>query len=136
MQIKLLQKLVIKDFQYLMYYLKKIKEDIEAYNDFCSNNKLLLDKEEYIQKIWKDNAINLYPYLYTINNITTTEFNGFLIYFIQHALAVDINICEVKKIFYEETNTFDNNLDIFYKIIMGDKLILISLLSVMQYYFI
>ena len=119
-----------------MYYLKKIKEDIEVYNDFCSNDRLVLDKEEYIQKIWNDYAINLYPYLYTINNITTTEFNGFLIYFIQHASAVDINVSKVTKILHEEKNTFDNNLEMLYKIIMGDKLILISLLSVMQYYFI
>lgn len=133
---KALQKMVMKDTQYLMYYLKKMKVEIEVYNDFCSNEKFVLDKEEYINKIWKDYAIDLYPYLYTINNITTTEFNGFLIYFIQHALAVDINVSKVRKIFYEGKTKFNTNLDMFYSIIEGDKMMLISLLSVMQYYFI
>jgi hypothetical protein len=133
MQIKALQKMVMRDSQYLVYYLKKNKEDIEAYNYFCSNEKLILDKEEFIDKIWKDYSIDLYPYLYTVNDITTTEFKGFLIYFIQHALIVDINVSKVRQVFCEN---FDNNLDMFYSIIMGDKMILISLLSVMQYYFI
>lgn len=126
--------MIIKDTQYLMYYLKKTKEEIEVYNDFCSNEKLVLDKEEYVEKIWKDYAIDLYPYLYTINNITATEFKGFLIYFMQHASAVDINVSKIRKIFYEDK--YNNNLDMFYSIIEGDKMMLISLLSVMQYYFI
>jgi hypothetical protein len=136
MQLKALQKMVMRDTQYLMYYLKKTKEDIALYNDFCSNEKLILDKEEFIDGVWKDYAIDLYPYLYTINNITSNEFKGFLIYFIQHALAVDINVSKVRQIFYEDNNNIDNNLDMFYSIIMGDKVILISILSVMQYYFI
>lgn len=128
--------MVMRDTQYLMYYLKKTKEDIEVYNDFCSNNKSVLDKEEFINKVWKDYSIDLYPYLYTINSITLIEFKSFLIYFIQHALAVDINVSKTSAIFYEDNKIYDNNLDLFYSIVMGDKMILISLLSVMQYYFI
>lgn len=136
MQIKALQKMVMRDTQYLMYYLKKTKEDIEIYNDFCSNNKSVLTKEDFINQIWKDYSIDLYPYLYTINNITFTELKSFLIYFIQHALAVDINVSKIIKIFYEGDEIYNNNLDLIYSIIIGDKMILISLLSVMQYYFI
>ena len=128
--------MVMRDSQYLMYYLKTTKEDIEVYNDFCSTEKSVLDKEEFVNDIWEKYSIDLYPYLYTINSITLTELKGFLIYFIQHANAVDINVCKVKRIFYEDNNKFKNNSDIFYSIVMGDKMLLISLLSVMQYYFI
>lgn len=128
--------MVMRDTQYLMYYLKKTKEDIEVYNDFCSTNKSVLDKKDFINKTWKDYSIDLYPYLYTINNITFTEFKSFLIYFIQHALAVDINVSKISALFYENNKICGNNLDLFYSIVMGDKMILISLLSVMQYYFI
>lgn len=128
--------MVMRDNQYLMYYLKKTKEDIEIYNDFCSNEKSLLNKEAFISKTWKDYSIDLYPYLYTIHNSTSTEFKSFLIYFIQHATAIDINVSKVRKIFHEDTTNTENNLEIFYRIIMEDKMMLISLLSVMQYYFI
>lgn len=136
MQIKVLQKLIMKDTQYLMYYLKKTKENIGVYDEFCSNEKLLLDNEDFIRKVWKEYSIDLCPYLFTINNITDTEFKSFLIYFIQHASAVDINVSQVKKAFYHDRTVSDNNLNTFYRIIMGDKMLLISLLSVMQYYFI
>lgn len=128
--------MVMRDSQYLMYYLKKTREDIEVYNDFCVTEKSVLDKEEFVNDIWEKYSIDLYPYLYTINSITLTELKSFLIYFIQHANAVDINVCKVKRSFYEDNNKFKNNSDIFYSIVMGDKMLLISLLSVMQYYFI
>lgn len=133
---KSLQKLVMTDTQYLMYFLKKTKEDTEFYNEFCSTEKSVLDKEEFIERIWNNYSIDLYPYLYTINSISATEFKSFLIYFMQHALAVDINVSKVAKILNDESNKLSSNLDIFYNIIMGEKIILVSILSVMQYYFI
>ena len=134
---KTLHKMVIKDTQYLIYFLKKNKETIQDYKDFCSNEEMFAEIRDNIQNISNEHSIDLYPYLYTINTITKTEFNSFFIYFIQHALSVDINVDKVLEILKEYKNTLDkNNLEVFLRIIKIDKLVLVSILSVMQYYFI
>jgi hypothetical protein len=137
MHIKTLQKMVIKDAQYLMYYLRKHKTNIQEYKHFCSGLQLSHEQEEYISHVLNTCSIDLYPYLYTAHIITTTEFNSFLIYYIQHASYVDINVDKVLDIFTcHKDNSDISNIDKLLGIIMNDTLLLISLLSVMQYYFI
>ncbi len=134
---KTLHKMVVKDTQYLMYFLKKNKNSIDDYKYFCSSEEFSDNIITYIQKVSNDYSIDLYPYLYTIKTITKTEFNGFFIYYIQHASSVDIKVDKVLEILKQNKNTSCNNtLDVFLSILKIDSLILISILSVMQYYFI
>lgn len=133
MHIKTLQKMISKDAQYLMYYLRKHKKNIQEYNNFCTVLKLSRENEEYISQVLNTCSIDLYPYLFTLQMITTTEFNSFLVYYIQHASYADINVDKALDIF---SNTEMSNMDKLFSIIMSDTLLLISLLSVMQYYFI
>lgn len=125
--------MVIKDAQYLMYYLRKHKKNVQEYKTFCSVLQLSNEYDEYIMEVLNNCAIDLYPYLYTVQTITTTEFNSFLIYYIQHASSVDINVNKASDIL---TKSEMSNVDKLFNIIMSDTLVLISLLSAMQYFFI
>ena len=137
MHTKALQKLVMKDTQYLMYYLKKHKKEVQEYKDFCSLEPFAHDIEEHVESILNEYSIDLWPYLYTVQMITSTEFNGFLIYYIRHASSSDINVDYVSDYFKDnKDNNALTNIAKFLSITKNDPLTLISLLSVMQYYFI
>lgn len=133
MHIKTLQKMVTKDAQYLLYYLKKHKKNMQEYKTFCSAIELSKENEEYIKNVLNTCSIDLYPYLYTVHMITITEFNSFLIYYIQHASSVDINVNKASDVL---THSDKSNVEKLLSIIMSDTLVLISLLSLMQYFFI
>lgn len=137
MHTKTLQKMVIKDTQYLMYYLKKHKKEVQEYKDFCSLEQFSQDTDDYIETVLNDYAIDLWPYLYTVHMITSTEFNSFLIYYVRHASSSDIDVDTVSDYFANKKNiTTLTNIAKLLSITKKDPLILISLLSVMQYYFI
>lgn len=132
---KTLHKMVIKDTQYLLYYLKKNKGDIQDYTDFCASGYFTNDIIEHVKTVSNSYSIDLQPYLYTIKTITDTEFNSFFIYYIQHASSADIKVDKVLELI-NKNKVKQNNLDAFLSVVMIDKLTLISILSVMQYYFI
>jgi hypothetical protein len=142
MNIKTLQKLVYKDNQYILYYLKRNKLCLQEYEDFCSTS-INSEHDEYINTVWEDMSIDLLPYLYTINNILNVEFNSLLIYVIQYASSVDIDIMKIReyiinnKKFSNNINNFNNdNINVFIDMIKHDKVLMVILISVMQYYFI
>lgn len=136
MTIKTLQKFVMRDTQYLMYYLKKNKQNLEDYEDFCSKEQSSSEHTDFINEVWETMCINLLPYIFTIANISDKEFRSLLIYYIQHAVSAELDVSVISEHIKHEMRLEKDNIETFITFCKSNKVILVSFLSIMQYYFI
>jgi hypothetical protein len=136
MSVKTLQKIVYTDTQFLTYLLKKTKDSIEDYESFCSKQ---IDTEQaiFIDTTWENMSIDLLPYLFTISRITDGEFQQFLTLCWQYTLFSEIDgLCIRNYLIKFGENSERVISEDFFNFIKDDKLLMIAMLYIMQYYFI
>jgi hypothetical protein len=130
----------LTDTQYLTYYLKRAKKSIDHYEAFVAG---MLDAYnetdlEFADKVYQTYFIDIRPYLYTINNITTHEYATFLTYVHHYLRKGDYNEKEIKMISQVkgDIDTITNiNVHGLVNLLKCSNLMLVSVLFLMQYYF-
>lgn len=124
----------MSDTLYLQNLFRKTKYSLDEYSVFCSkiydtNEKL----GEYVDNVWETMAIDLLPYLFTMDYLTPQEFKCFMIFYSQYAKYADMDIVVVND--YLKNKADLNILDVFVNIIQTDITCLVSILIMMQYFF-
>lgn len=124
----------MSDTLYLQNLFRKTKYSLDEYSVFCSkiydtNEKL----GEYVDNVWETMAIDLLPYLFTMDYLTPQEFKCFMIFYSQYAKYADMDIAVVND--YLKNKADLNILDVFVNIIQTDITCLVSILIMMQYFF-
>jgi len=143
MHVKALHKTHMTDTHYLQCFFRKSKSSIEDYDGFCSK---LYDTSpsvsEYIDDTWENMAIDLLPYLYTVRKTNKKDFKSFLIFYCQYAKHAGIDAVSIEKYLCnqsaspsKDSNESNDHFDVFLDIIQKDKVSLVGILIVMQYYF-
>lgn len=134
MLVKNLQKTHMSDTLYLQNLFRRTKYSLDEYSVFCSKVYDTDDKlGEYVDSIWETMAIDLLPYLFTIDCLTPQEFKSFIIFYSQYAKYADMDIAIVDD--YLRNNASFNILDVFVNIVQTDVTCLVSVLIMMQYFF-
>lgn len=109
---------------------------MDDYNTFCSKIYDTYDTfvSEYVDTVWETMAIDLLPYLYTIEYLNPTEFKGFLIFYAQYANHAEIDTSIVKT-YLQNGKESETHMDVFIRIINKDVTSLVAILMIMQYFF-
>lgn len=107
---------------------------MEDYNTFCSK---VYDTcvGEYVDNVWETLAIDMLPYLFTIDYLNPTEFKSFLIFYAQYAKHADIDTLVINEYLQKKTKGSDMSMDVFMSIINNDVTSLVTILIIMQYFF-
>lgn len=134
MVVKSIQKSHIHDTLYLQYYLRKSKLSLEDYNIFCSKLSET-STAEYVDDVCEKMAVDLLPYIFTVQNMTKKDFTSFIIFYWQYATYANINTSIVQKYLNGKKVRTGNIRDIFLEIIQQDVTSFVSFLIIMQYYF-
>lgn len=130
----------LTDTQYLTYYNKRVKKSIDDYEIFISNLSFTLNEIEleFMNKVFQTYYIDIRPYLYTINNITTREYVAFLNYLHHYLWKVEYNDKEMT-ILYKVKDEIDiskiTNIKGFMMLLKCSNLMMVTVLFLMQYYF-
>lgn len=92
---------------------------------------------EYVDRVWDTMAIDLLPYVFTIDKLNFKEFNCFLIFYSQYANDACIDTSVINKYLQSIVNNTSkqNALDVFVSVIQTDITSLVSVLILMQYFF-
>jgi hypothetical protein len=126
----------LTDSQYLTYYLKRAQKTIDDYETFAVG--LSVECIEYAEKVYQTYYIDICPYLYTINNISPHAYSAFLTYLHHYLMKADYNdreialLIQVKSEIHKPTNV---NLHGLVMLLKCSNLMLVSVLFLMQYYF-
>lgn len=120
----------LHDSQYLAYFLRRNKLHIDDYETFLDNIKNTLNEKDtiYINKVHQNMHIDLRPYLFTMNFIPLKMLTSFLM-FSNHYF---------KKSGYDNIvfhHTQHDNVLFFLQTVQHSNLMLLSMLHIMQYYF-
>ena len=109
-------------------------KQLEDYNYFCS--KMSVSKTaEYVDDVCEKMAVDLLPYIFTIQNITNKDFQSFLTFYWLYATHANIDTLIIQKYLNGEKQYYDDPQDIFLNILQQDVTSFISILILMQYYF-
>lgn len=125
----------MSDTLYLQNLFRRCKYSLDEYSVFCSKIYDTDDKlGEYVDTVWEAMAIDLLPYLFTIDYLTPQEFKCFIIFYSQYAKHADMDTAVVNE--YLKNKVVCNNIiDAFVNIIQTDVTCLVSVLILMQYFF-
>jgi hypothetical protein len=105
---------ILNHKQYLQYILLKYKESTSDYEAFCTSL-------EFENELANKYNINLNPYLYTIEKIYESEYEGFLMFY---------------KIYLKKSEIDDDpNIDNIVDYISDNLVHLVAFIIAMQYYF-
>jgi hypothetical protein len=127
----------LTDTQYITYFLRKHKLKQEEYDAFVSEIPNLIEDEDviFINKTHQTLYVDLRPYMFTMFTIsekTMSYFVRFLNLYLKHASC---DLCNTSHILTTIAPTKYNNLAVFFYMIKQSTLVLISVLYVMQYFF-
>lgn len=121
----------LTDGQYLLYFLKKTKTVFDDYTIFCTGHQAN-ELADFIESMWENKSIDILPYLYTVADISSLEFDKFLRfvkYYFEHA-----EIPSSTLVTYMNDNKCNCNR--LASILQEDDISMVALLCIMQYYFI
>jgi hypothetical protein len=133
MLVKTLQKTHMSDTLYLQNVFRRIKCSLDEYNTFCSE---IYDTPigEYVDIVWDTMAVDLLPYLFTVDYLNFKEFKCFIIFYYQYAKDAGIDTTIIAH-FLTNQKTCNNIMDVFVSIIQTDVASLVAVLILMQYFF-
>lgn len=130
----------LTDTQYLLYYLRRTKSSIDDYETFINNLSHMIDANDmaFIDKVHQLHYINVTPYLYTIHRNTSHAFKSFLVY-VHHYLKkseYNSNDIDAINVFIESNHIITCcNVQTFLNLLKHSNLMMVSILFLMQYYF-
>jgi hypothetical protein len=128
----------LTDTQYLMYNLKRTKKTIDDYDAFSSDLSLILtaDEIEYIDKVYQTQYINIRPYLFTVHTTTSHAFKSFLVYVHHYLKKAEYNIEDINALnVFNKSSIYSYNVQILLNLLKYSNLMMVSVLFLMQYYF-
>lgn len=124
------------DLQYLQYFLKKNKLSVDDYNLFhesCLSQSI----KDFTNDLENNSCINIRPYLYTISKQSLNEYFKFLTFYKCYLRKSDLMTDhEYNNIIHNIDEDPQNNLDTLVKLIRTNKVLMLTLLYTMQYYFV
>jgi hypothetical protein len=105
---------------------------LDEYSTFCSK---IYDTPvgEYVDVVWDTMAVDLLPYLFTVDYLNTKEFKCFIIFYSQYARDAGIDTTIITNFLTNQTTC--NIMDVFVSIIQTDVASLVAVLILMQYFF-
>lgn len=134
-----ISKHILTDTQYLMYLIKKKRITLEDYEEFCNGN-VVFPYIEKINDVWDNNSIDIQPYLFTVDELSRKEFVTFLMFFKRYIDDAEITSNKIEDIMsnYKQVKNDENtssNVDNIVELLSENNELLVSLLYIMQYYF-
>jgi hypothetical protein len=127
----------LTDTQYLIYYLKRSKKTVEDYENFINSVFHILEDDDiaFIDKVYQTQHINIRPYLFTVYTNTPDAFKSFMTYVHHYLQKAEYSQTDIESL----NLRFDKNqactLKILLDLLKSSNLMLVSLLFLMQYYF-
>ena len=127
---------ILTDTQYLMYLIKKRRISLEEYEEFCNGN-VIFPYIEKINDVWDNNSIDIQPYLFTVDELSRKEFLNFLMFLKHYIDDAEIKSNKIENIItnYKNNENTSSNVDNIVELISENNELLVSLLYIMQYYF-
>lgn len=134
-----ISKHILTDTQYLVYLIKKKRITLEDYEEFCNGN-VVFPYIEKINDVWDKNSIDIQPYLFTVDELSRKEFITFLMFFKRYIDDAEITSNKIAEIMinYKQVKNNENtssNVDNIVELIGENNELLVSILYIMQYYF-
>ena len=127
----------LTDTQYLIYYLKRSKKSVEDYENFANSIVHILEEDDiaFIDKVYQVQHINIRPYLFTVSNSTPDSFKSFMTYVHHYLQKAEYSQNDIKSISLHIDNSQACTVKILLDLLKSSTLMLVSLLFLMQYYF-
>jgi len=129
----------LTDTQYLLYHLKRTKKTIDDYDAFISNLNLILtsDDIEYVDKLHQTQYVNISPYLFTVHTSTSHAFKSFLVYVHHYLKKSEYNPKDINALNVLGKSTVSSccNVQILLELLKYSNLMMVSILFLMQSYF-
>lgn len=128
----------LTDTQYITYFLRRHKLKYEIYDTFVSEISNLIEDDDiiFINKIHQTLCVDLKPYIFTMLTISEESmsyFIRFMNHYLKHASCDLYDTCQI----LSTTNTSSkyNNLVVFFYMAKQSTLTMMSVLYIMQYFF-
>jgi hypothetical protein len=127
----------LTDTQYLIYYFRRTKGSIDDYEAFINNLSHIIDADDmaFIDKVHQLHYINITPYLYTIHTNTSRAFKSFLVYVYHYLKKSEYNSKDVDAVYESNQIITCCNVQTFLNLLKYSNLMMVSILFLMQYYF-
>lgn len=130
----------LTDTQYLTYYLKRTKQSIDDYETFVTGLSFTCTEPdlEFVDKVYQTYYIDIRPYLYTVNNINQHEYMAFLTYLHHYLRKAEYSEKEIEIVALVKGEIYtltSMNVHSFIMLLKCSNLMMVTVLFLMQYYF-